>query len=77
MEEEKKAGAAPAAPPKPEMCSNGELFQFLKGADKAMIIGGTLAAISAGVAMPMFVFFFGKLTDSFNPGESGESTLRK
>jgi hypothetical protein len=42
-----------------------------------MLIVGTIAALAAGGAMPSFVFFFGKLTDSFNPAEEGDETLSK
>jgi hypothetical protein len=56
-------------------CKTTELFQFLKGVDMIMLVVGSIAALIAGLAMPAFVFFFGKLTDSFNPDKGGADTL--
>jgi len=77
MEEEKKQDGAPQAPPKPNMCSTGELFQFLHGSDRLLLWIGSIAALSSGLAFPAFVFFFGKLTDSFDPTKDPADTLCK
>ena len=75
MEENKQV--QPAVPPKPNLWKVSELFQFLHGSDKALLIVGSIAGMLGGLAMPSFVFFFGKLTDSFNPDNKGEDTLSK
>ena len=68
---------APAVPPKPELCKVSEMFQYLRGSDRMLLIVGTIAGMIGGFAMPAFVFFFGKLTDSFNPEKGGDDTLSK
>jgi hypothetical protein len=75
MEDRKEQEKAPEV--KANQCSTLELFQYLKGFDKIMIIVGSVSAFVAGLAMPVFVFFFGKLTDSFNPDKGGADTLGK
>jgi len=75
MEEENKQ--APAALPKPNLCKTSELFQYLTGVDRLMLIVGSLAALGAGLAMPAFVFFFGRLTDSFDPAKGGDDTINE
>ncbi|CAI2367048.1 unnamed protein product [Moneuplotes crassus] len=60
-----------------KMCKIKEIFQFLEGPDKFFLFLGFVAAIGGGLAMPMFVFFFGSLTDSFNPATGGEDTLKE
>lgn len=75
MEEEKKEG--PPVPLKPNMCKTSELFQYLKGMDFVFLLIGSLSALVSGVWFPAFVFFFGNLTDSFDPSKSGQDTLGK
>jgi len=71
MEEEKKSEE------KAEMCKLGDLFKFLHGKDRILLIVGSISGVAAGMAMPAFVFFFGGLTDSFNPDEKAKDTLGK
>lgn len=75
MEDRKEQAKAPEV--KANQCSTSQLFQYLMGYDKIMLIVGSISALAAGLAMPAFVFFFGKLTDSFNPDEGGADTLSK
>lgn len=75
MEENKNEAAA--APPKAIGCKTSELFQFLKGSDRLLLLFGSVTALLAGLAMPAFVFFFGRLTDSFDPNRQADDTLSK
>ncbi|CAI2366845.1 unnamed protein product [Moneuplotes crassus] len=72
---EDKKNEAPQLPPKPQLCKYSELFQFLHGSDRCLLIVGTITGTIGGLSMPVFVFFFGKLTDSFDPANEGQETL--
>jgi len=63
--------------PKPQLCKISELFQYLTGTDRVLLVIGTITGIIGGLGFPAFVFFFGRLTDSFNPEKGGEDTLSK
>ena len=75
MQEERKQDGDKS--PKPNMCSNSELFQYLRGSDRLLLVLGSIAALFAGFTMPAFVFFFGSLTDSFDPQKKADDTLSK
>lgn len=56
-----------------EFCSVAQMCRSAKPYDYFLIVVGTLGAIGAGAALPVFTILFGSLINAFNPTGGGDA----